>query len=346
MKLFKTKGGSLWIHLAFISIAMLMSACSNSTAKEENSQKMERSESDTVIFPTALKPGDKIAILAPAGPIDSELVDKAAANIREFGFEPVIYPTSYGRNGHFSGTDAERLKDLEEAFSNPEIRAILCARGGYGVALILDELAKLPIENDPKWVIGFSDISALHSLMASHNIASIHASMAKQLAVGTQDPLNISLIEILRGNLPSYTFAPDSNNHLGHAEGRLLGGNLAVIQALINTPYDIIKPGTILFIEDVSEPIYKIERIIYQLRMAGIFNNLKGLIIGRFTEYEADKNNASMEEMIARALADYPSLPVAFNIPIGHVDENIPLVESANAVLDITAESVTLKLDK
>lgn len=298
------------------------------------------------IYPQSLKAGDKIAILAPAGPVDSALVDSAARVLRSIGFEPVVYPTSYGKHGYFSGTHDERLADLKAAFSNPDIRAILCARGGYGAAILLDSLAALPLENDPKWVIGFSDISALHALLASRGIASIHSSMAKQLALGPDDPDNKALLEILQGNFPTYTFSPSPYNHLGHAQGKLLGGNLAVIQALISTPYDIIHPGTILFIEDVSEPIYKIERFIYQLRMSGIISNLNGMIIGQFTEYEPDSIHNSMEQMIAKALADYPNLPVAFDVPVGHVDHNVPFIESAMASLDITPSEVTLRFER
>lgn len=302
--------------------------------------------SKSVIYPSALRPGDKIAILAPAGPIDSAIVIEAADTLRALGYEPVIYPTSFTKHGHFSAPHSERAADLAKAFTDSEIRAILCARGGYGAALILDSVAALPLRKDPKWVIGFSDISALHALMASNNIASIHASMAKQLALGADDPDNAALIDILQGKMPSYVFPADPRNHLGTAQGRLLGGNLAVIQALINTPYDIIRPGTILFIEDVAEPIYKVERIIYQLRMAGIIDRLNGLVIGQFTEYNPDDNHQSMEDMLADALADYPELPVAFNAPFGHVDHNIPLVESANATLNVSPNSVTLTLAK
>lgn len=210
----------------------------------------------------------------------------------------------------------------------------------------LDSLGMLPLEKDPKWVIGFSDISALHALMASKGIASIHSSMAKQIALGPDSLDNATLFGILKGEMPTYTFEPDIHNHPGKAEGILLGGNLAVIADLIATPFDIIKPGTILFIEDVSEPIYKIERMIYQLRLMGIIPKLKGLIIGQFTEYNPDDNHVTMEDMLAEALAPYPELPVAFNAPIGHVDHNIPLVESSWATLNITPEKVTLTLEK
>ena len=298
------------------------------------------------IYPTPLRPGDKIAIIAPAGPIERGIVDSAATVLSQLGYEPVIYPHTFGKHGHFSGTHPERLADLRAAFTDPEIRAILCARGGYGVVHNLDSLGMLPLEKDPKWVIGFSDISALHALMASKGIASIHSSMAKQIALGPDSLDNATLFGILKGEMPTYTFEPDIHNHPGNAEGILLGGNLAVIADLIATPFDIIKPGTILFIEDVSEPIYKIERMSYQLRLMGIIPKLKGLIIGQFTEYNPDDNHVTMEDMLAEALAPYPELPVAFNAPIGHVDHNIPLVESSWATLNITPEKVTLTLEK
>ena len=298
------------------------------------------------IYPPSLKPGDKIAILAPAGPMKNAPVDSAAKVLDSLGYQAVVMPHTYGKNGHFSGTTDERFADLKAAFEDTTVRAILCARGGYGVVHNLDRLAQLPLRDDPKWVIGFSDISALHALMASKNIASIHASMAKQVALGPDDPDNAVLFGILKGEMPSYTFAPDSLNHLGKASGKLLGGNLAVIADLIATPFDMFEPNTILFIEDVSEPIYKIERILYQLRLMGVFDKINGLIIGQFTDYHPDDNHATMEQMIADALEPYPDLPVAFNIPVGHVDHNVPLVESSQATLNVTPEYVSLTLSR
>lgn len=296
-----------------------------------------------VTYPRKLRPGDKIAIVSPAGPIDRDIVEKAAAVIRGQGFEPVIYPHAFGRNGHFSGTNDERFADLQAALTDTAVRAILCSRGGYGVVHNLDRLAALPLKDDPKWIIGFSDISALHALMASNNIASIHSSMAKQIMLGADDPDNKMLFGILRGEMPSYTFAPNEYNCTGTATGRLLGGNLAVIADLISTPFDIIHPGSILFIEDVSEPIYKVERILYQLKLSGILPNLKGLIIGQFTDYKPDGNHKRMEDMIHDIVKDY-DYPIAFGVPVGHVDHNIPLIESSEATLTVTPEKVTLTL--
>lgn len=296
------------------------------------------------VFPAPLKPGDKIAILAPAGPIKNAPVDSAAAVLDSLGFVTEIYPHTFGKHGHFSGTHAERLADLSAAFNDSSVRAILCARGGYGVAHNLDSLAGINLRKDPKWVIGFSDISALHALMASQGVASIHASMAKHVALGPDDPDNAALLAILADSLPTYTFEPHPYNHPGTATAPLLGGNLAVIADLIATPYDIIRPGTILFIEDVSEPIYKIERILLQLKMMGVFDRIAGLVVGQFTEYRPDDNHESMEEMIAEVLAPYPNLPVAFNVPVGHVDHNVPLVEGSLATLTVTPDSVTLSM--
>lgn len=301
---------------------------------------------NATIFPSPLKKGDKIAILAPSGSVKFEYVEKAADVLKELEYEPIIYPTTHMHNGQFSGTAAQRLDDLRDAFLNPDIRAILCARGGYGMVHNLDSLNQLPLEEDPKWVIGYSDISALHALLASKGIASIHASMARHIARGIEEPENITLLQILTDTFPTYTFSSSPLNHPGKAEGKLLGGNLAVIQALINTPYDIFQPGSILFIEDISEPIYKVERIMYQLRMAGILDNISGLIIGQFTDYKPDSNHNSMEEMLSQILAPFPALPVAFNAPIGHVSYNVPLVISSQASLEVTPDSVTLSLSR
>ncbi len=306
---------------------------------------MSLASCSSVIYPQALQKGDKIAILSPAGPIDSTVVEKAAHVLDSLGYEPVIYPHTFGRNGHFSGTHDERYADMEAAFTDPDVRAILCSRGGYGVVHNLDRLTNLDFKKSPKWVIGFSDISALHALMASKGIASIHASMAKHVALGAEDQDNASLFSILRGEMPTYKFEAHEYNHLGTAEGKLLGGNLAVIADLINTPFDVIQPGTILFIEDVSEPIYKMERILYQLRLSGVMGKLKGLIIGQFTDYKADKVHETMEDMIREVVEPY-NIPIAFNIPMGHVDHNTPFIESAKVRLDVAQDGVTLEFKR
>lgn len=291
--------------------------------------------SSSVTFPAPLQKGDKIAICSPAGPVDSKVVEKSLPILRQCGWEPVVLPHALGKNGHYSGTDDERYADMAEAITNPEYKAILCARGGYGAVHILDRLSKLPIAENPKWLIGFSDISALHALMTSKGVASIHSAMCAGLGRGTDDEDNKSLFDILRGGRPAYVFDSHPYDRQGIATGTLLGGNLAVLAELINTPYDILKPDTILFLEDVSEPVYKIERIFYQLKLSGVLRNLRGLIVGQFTEYKPDDNHATMEDMIRDITSDC-RYPIAFGVPVGHVEHNLPMIESAQVTLKVS----------
>lgn len=207
---------------------------------------------------------------------------------------------------------------------------------------ILDELNKLPLRDNAKWLIGFSDISALHGLMSAHGIHSLHASMAKHLSkYGGEDNDSQALFSILRGEVPEIEFPASEFNRCGTAQGPMFGGNLAVIAGLIDTTYDIIRPDSILFIEDIAEPVYKVERQLYQLHLSGRLAKLRGLVVGQFTDYGKDVNHESMEEMIARITARY-TFPVAFNAPIGHVDHNIPIIEGAETILSVTPAGVTI----
>lgn len=279
--------------------------------------------------------GAKIAICSPAGKIKPEIVEDAVKVLEGQGWKVQVMPHALGEHGSFSGTPDERFADLRDAFADPDVRAILCSRGGYGVVHILDRLSELPVEDDPKWVIGFSDISAMHALMASKGIASIHSSMCSAIRRGPEDPDNAALFDILRGERPAHIFEGHKFDRQGIATGTLRGGNVAVIADLINTPYDMIQGDIILFIEDVAEPIYKIERILCQLKLSGVFDKLKGLIVGQFTEYKPDNDHPDMETMIADIVRPY-DFPVAFNVPVGHVDHNIPLIESATVTLKVS----------
>ncbi|MBP3639704.1 MAG: LD-carboxypeptidase [Muribaculaceae bacterium] len=296
-------------------------------------------------IPAPLRDGDRIAIVSPSGPVDSALVYAAADTLRGQGYRVDIFPSALGKCGQYAASDSARLADLSAALTDSTVRAILCSRGGYGAVHLLDSLSALPLERDPKWLIGFSDISALHALLASRGIASIHGNMCKHIALGPDDEDNATFLAMLRGYRPAYEFAPDSLNRCGQASGRLLGGNLAVIAELINTPYDVIQPGTILFIEDVEEPIYKIERIMYQLRLSGVLPRLGGLIVGQFTGYRPNDSYETMERMIADMTAPY-TYPVAFNVPIGHVDHNVPVIQSAEVTLTVTPEGTSLSFQK
>lgn len=288
-----------------------------------------------LIYPAPLKDGDKIVFCSPAGTIKSEKVELAAEVLRNEGWTVEIMSHALGKYGSYSGTDAERYDDFSRALLDPEVKAIICSRGGYGVVHILDRLAGLDLRSNAKWIAGFSDISALHALMSVNGIASLHSSMAAQIGLGPDDQDNAELFAILRGKRPAYTFDGHNYDRCGIATGKLLGGNFAVLAELINTPYDIIQPGTILFLEDIAEPIYKIERMLYQLKMSGVLANLKGLMVGQFTDYKPDDNYDDMYDMIRDMTMPY-DYPVAFNVPIGHVDHNIPLIESAQVTLKVS----------
>lgn len=296
------------------------------------------------ITPRPLHDGDKIAIVSPAGPVDSTLVYAAADTLRAQGFLVDIMPHAIGRVGQYAAADSDRLADLRAAFSDTTVRAILCSRGGYGAVHLLDSLSQLPLQRDPKWLIGFSDISALHALLASRGIESIHGNMCKHMALGPDDDDNAMMLAMLRGYRPVYSFEADTLNRCGSARGRLLGGNLAVVAELISTPYDVIQPGAILYIEDVEEPIYKIERIMYQLRLSGVLPRLGGLIVGQFTGYKPNDSYETMERMIADMVAPY-GYPVAFNVPVGHVDHNVPVINSAIVSLDVSPSGTCLSFE-
>lgn len=298
-----------------------------------------------ILTPPALQPGDRVAILSPAGIIKPQLVYTTLPVLVDQGWVAYVGENTFARHGTYAGTDEQRYNDLEAALTDPDTRAIICSRGGYGAVHLLEKLNRLPLRDDPKWIVGYSDISALHALMTSHGIKSIHAPMTKHIAESLgKDEDTQRLFALLSGETPDVTVNPHPKNRHGTVTGTLLGGNLAVISGLISTPFDVFRPGSILFIEDVSEPIYKIERILYTLKLNGILSQLEGLIVGKFTNYVPDRDNATMEDMIYKMVEEY-DYPVTFDFPIGHVDHNIPMLCSSTSTLKVTPQSVTLTIE-
>ncbi len=295
------------------------------------------------MLPQPLKRGDKVAILAPASIIKPEYVEGAVATLAEMGFRPEVMPHTLGSRGSFSGTAAERLADFRQALADPEVRAIICARGGYGCVHLLDDLSRLPLGDEPRWLVGFSDVSALHALWGRRGVASVHASMTKQLAKGAGDVLNRELIGLLTNPraFEGTAWAPHPYNHTGVAEAMAAGGNLAVISELTETPFNVIRPGKILVIEDIAEPIYKVERIMYRLRLSGVLPRLAGLVVGQFTEYRPSADYAAMEDMLRDMTADC-RFPIAFNAPFGHIDGNRPLLLNQRSRLEVRPDGASL----
>lgn len=295
-----------------------------------------------MIIPPSLTQGDTIAVVSPSGIVRPQNVYKALPVLQERGWNAVVGVHAFDRHGTFAGTADNRYGDLAGALTDPSVKAVMAARGGYGAVHLLERLSQLSLEENAKWVIGFSDISALHALLTSRGIASIHAPMTKHLADhGADNDDSRSLFAILEGEGIDYTLDPDPYNHEGEATGLLVGGNLSVIADLIGTPYDVIKPGRILFIEDVGEPLYKIERMIYQLKLSGVLDNLAGLIVGKFSSCAPDADFSSATELIADLVKDC-DYPIAFNVPVGHVTHNIPLICGAGATLTVNPDAVTI----
>ncbi len=293
-------------------------------------------------YPLFLMPGDKVAVVSPASIINPDYVKGAVDMLERWSLGVAVEPHCLGCAGAYSGSVDERLDDFRKALYDPQVKAILCSRGGYGAVHLLDGLADDIVRN-PKWIIGFSDISALHALCVNRGLMSLHASMCKHLTEEpTGDRCTQYLRQILFGDIPQYREAPHPMNRCGEARGMLVGGNMAVLCGLIGTPYDIFRPGSVLFIEDIGEAPYKIERMLYQLKLAGRLASLSGLIVGRFTEYTENEGlGGTLYELIWHMVEEY-DYPVCFDFPVGHVADNLPLIEGAEVNFSVSKQSVDL----
>lgn len=293
--------------------------------------------------PDALTSGDTVMIVSPASVIDVSLIEWAERVLAGWGLKVVRGKYCEGHCGSFSGTIEERLYDFREALLNPEVKAIICSRGGYGAVHLLSLIDPELINRNPKWMIGFSDISALHAAFLSAGVMSLHASMCKHLTEEPVDhPVTCLIRDILFGTMPGYVVPGHQLNRPGGAEGVLCGGNLAVLCGLLRTPYDIFQRGRILFVEDIAEKPYKLERMFYNLKLSGILKELSGLIVGQFTEYEEDPGlGYTVYEMISDMVKEY-DYPVCFGFPAGHVCNNYPLIEGAFVNYSVTNKSVML----
>lgn len=300
---------------------------------------------DTMIRPRPLAEGDEIAIVSPASIIDPAYVEAAEAELRRQGWRVWVAPHALGRSGSYSGTPQERLDDISQALSRPGVRALLCSRGGYGCVELFDGFPIEEMCRDPRWLIGFSDVSALHALMQSQGIMSVHSPMCRHIgSLGASNPTIAALYGILRGRPQRYAVAIDGSNRPEPTTiaGRLAGGNMAVTTALIGTPADpFARPGSILFLEDVAEPIYKIERMLWQLRLGGAFSRAAAVVFGQFTDYRPSANYATMEQMLRSMTADL-DIPVVYGFPTGHTDVNYPLLCGAEATLAIDGHTATI----
>ena len=285
--------------------------------------------------PAPLKKGDTIAIASPAGAIREPLIVEQAADIlRSRGYNVAVAPHSLTRNGYYSGTREERASDFATLLADDNIKAILCSYGGYGCVHLLEELSPL-IARHPKWLIGMSDCSALHAACIACGIQSLHAPQCRHIARHPHHPATDALFDILAGNKPRYQTAPHTLNIKGTAHGTLAGGNLSVTAALAGSRYDIFKKDRIIFIEDTGELPYRVERLMYQLKLSGALQNIKGLIVGQFNGVKEHTGfGGTTQELIHNIIKDY-DIPVCFNFPVGHCEDNFPLIEGCEVTLSV-----------
>jgi len=295
--------------------------------------------------PPSLKLNDQIRIISPAGSIDPEYIDGAAKVLTGWGFKVTEGESARLEYGRFAGTDEQRLADLQQALDDTNVKAVLCSRGGYGVARIIDQIDFTGFVSSPKWLIGFSDITILHNAITNLGISSIHGVMAKYFTELPVDSIPVQWVkDILGGTCPSYRFPGQPNNRPGEAHGKLIGGNLSVLMGLRGSLFDLNYQHAILFIEDIGEKPYQIDRMIQNLRFSGVLSQLSGLVLGQFNDCEEDPSMMqSLQEAVLEAVSEY-DYPVCFNFPAGHVDYNLPLILGGNATLHITENNVELSL--
>lgn len=298
------------------------------------------------IIPPYLKPGDTIGIVCPAGFMPFEKAQTCIETLTAWGFKVVVGKTLGNQFNYFSGTDKERLKDLQSMMDDKNIDAILCGRGGYGTGRIIDQLDFSKFIKCPKWIIGFSDITVLHChLYSNFKISSLHAPMAAAFNDGQFNNQYIqSLHDALIGKKANYQTEGNLLDQYGIEKGILVGGNLSLFVNVIGTSSDIKTKNKILFIEEIGEYIYSVDRMMYQLKRSGKLENLKGLIIGRFSEMKDTTIpfGQTVEEAIKELVKDY-DYPICFRFPVSHDKENYALKVGGKYKLKVARNLVQLK---
>jgi len=298
-------------------------------------------------FPPYLKPGDTIGLVCPAGFMPPDKWQTCFDQLQEWGFTIKLGKTMNSSSlNYFSGTDEERLIDLQGMLDDRSVNAILCGRGGYGLSRIVDQLNFKQFRKHPKWIIGFSDITVLHAhINRQLKIATLHAPMAGAFNDGGFDlPYVQSLRNALQGKKTDYTIQPHHFNQQGKATGQLVGGNLCMVAHLIGSRSAYKTKGKILFLEDVGEYLYNIDRLFIQLKRAGMLSNLAALVIGGFTDNKDTERpfGKTAYELIREQLRDY-SYPICYDFPVSHAVENYALKIGGTYQLNITPKKVSLK---
>lgn len=329
-----------WIHITLISLCIILLQPVVTQAQSSKSPLKCTS-------PAYLKQGDKVALITPSYFGTEESTKKAAKVLRSWGFKPVIGPNVGSKYlSHYAGTADERLADLRWALQNPDIKAIVCMRGGYGTLQLVEELTLQEMTANPKWIVGYSDITTLLGLENCAGVMGIHGVMGCNIAGRGGADLSCTLLrDLLKGQVPRYELPANALNIPGHASGTLVGGNLATFVPLLSTMTDAIgNSDIILFVEEVDETYHNIDRLFNILKMNGVFARCKGIILGGFTDCKNDVGYENAETMLRQYIEPY-HIPLLCGFPAGHDKVNLPLVMGAPVTLDVRTDGATLTFD-
>ena len=300
--------------------------------------------------PPFLKAGDTVAIVAPSGVLNNREreVNQAKDLLRRWKLNVVVGTHVFSKDNHFAGTDDQRASDLQKVMDDPTISAIWCARGGYGTVRVLDKLDFTKLKAKPKWLIGYSDITALHNQLHNEGLQSIHALMCTSL---TEDETKVAnavdtFKKAIFGDAISYTIESSSYNRIGETNGQIVGGNLTLLHTMLGSKTSIDTSGKILFIEEIGEYKYHIDRMLQSLKRAGYFENLAGVIVGDFSNMRINTTpwGKSIEQLILDVFEGY-DYPILFDFPAGHEKDNRALILGSNITLLVnsTQSTVTFK---
>lgn len=311
--------------------------------KPVSAQDSSSNKPSKLIQPPYLKAGDTVAIVAPSGILKnkSKEIEATRALLKSWGLHSIVGKNVFNQANHFAGTDNERCEDFQNALDDPTIRAILCARGGYGTVRILDKLDYTKFRKHPKWLIGYSDITALHNQFHNEGFESLHAMMCTSM-VDDLEAIKETIStfkDAIFGKPLNYTLEGSEYNKIGTGSGQLVGGNLTLLHTMLGSETTIDVSEKILFIEEVGEYKYHIDRMLQSLKRAGYFDNCKGIIVGDINKIRKNTTpwGSSIEQLILDALADY-DFPIAFNMPAGHEDDNRALILGRTIKLNVNKD--------
>lgn len=289
-------------------------------------------------LPPFLSPGDEIRIVSPASVVEKDYIEKTTQSLEKLGYKVSLGKNVFAGYHQFAGEDIKRTEDVQQALDDKEVRAVFCARGGYGCVRIIDQLDFSIFQKNPKWMVGFSDITVFHSHLNIHlKIPSVHSPMP----VNFDSPFFSENLEqlnnILRGKLKEIQLGSSPLNRAGNARGTLVGGNLSILYSLQATPYELDTENKILFIEDVGEQLYHLDRMLNNLRLSGKIGRIKALVVGGLTDMQDKKRpfGKSAEEIVGDAIKAF-NYPVAFGFPAGHTKNNHPFLLGVDINLEVS----------